>query len=375
MKKKILAGILTATMLISMTACGKDENKKEDKKEEKTTEQVQENEPDETDEVVADKDVAEDDTTQSEESSEEVADDVNISDTYAYSWLRRQDFSQGQIEQPATIPMFGGLDAGFSLSGQSFSGWYAATGYTEDRSDIVYSTLEEIIQSDELTVRAEDDDFYTFSQTPDAWDDITFNVTFVNMSEEKMTTKQLYENGWWYMTIYNIYGNETYNNPYPEENPLFIHFGYTPNFDGQGMNKQNEYLFMDYFLSLMGSPNFMSMYTRNSTTYPSIDEAIELIKDPDNFAYANLNLGWTYDGYSMFVNIYDDAKISAINEGTEYTDVLDPLIVQSVTYFPASCYEHLNYESEDDNDKYHIGANLLPEWNEKIQNGEILKTE
>ncbi len=51
MKKKILAGILTATMIISVTACGKDENKKEDKKEDKATEQVEENETDETDKV------------------------------------------------------------------------------------------------------------------------------------------------------------------------------------------------------------------------------------------------------------------------------------------------------------------------------------
>lgn len=358
MKKMLVAMLLTVTLLMTMVACNNTEEPSD-------IQFPQGNET--TSSAIGEEENVQSDAGNGEES---VSEEIKEGDDYALYWLRAQDFSAEPLAQKETLPLFGEMESNFGLGGENFSGWLVEFGFTDDWEQI-YCSLDELIMNVEETVKAGDDDYYQIVREDNQR--INFNVHFVNLSEEELSLKQIYENGWWYIGISHSLDSKDY----PYDNSLFEITGYTPVEMGEGKRLAQEYVWMDDFVSTMGAPNFLSFSAKSSTVSwysPTVDEALGLMTESEvdeasmmYYGALAYKIGWVDEEYVILLYVEDSSQ-----------DANGSFEVTNMYYVPASAFEWISYDNIAETsatDCIQAGPNVLPEWNERMQNGDIIKSE
>lgn len=306
-----------------------------------------------------------------ENSTEAAVDDttteISESDKYYLWWLRGQDFTSGQKEKPAQIPLYGGMTTPIDLENQVFTTWVANTGWNEERTELLYKNVSEVINDETETVRHKADASYQFQKEIDSEENIF--VTFYNNTDDDITVKQAYENGWF--SIWYPNATAEVNGSYRNNSILFEATGYEIN-ENYSYENYNDYAFMEHLMGILGTPNFLSVHVGTGMDYREFEEYFELIKEKRDKGYYQVILGWEYDDYCIYVTLEDNVKYST-NDGVEYYDIEQAqFCVLGLDIYPASAEYWINRERANDAEKtFHIGENVLDKWNAAIANGDI----
>lgn len=358
MKKNLLTLLLSCLLVGALSGCSTKEEKSEANL---TTSTEITEETENTTESVGDANVTEEveATTENTEFCE--------SDKYYLWWLRGQDLTGTPKEQPAEIPLYGGIETPIDLENQIFSTWVARIGWNEDRTEMVYKNVSEVLADENEIVRHNTDTFYYFQKEIDSGVDIY--VTFYNNTDTDITVKQAYENGWF--SIWYPNSAKEANGSYKHDSVLFEAFGYEIN-ENYSRENYNDYAFMEYLLNTLGNPNFLSVHVGTGYDYREFEEYFELIKEKRNTGLFQVILGWEYEDYCMYVTLEDNVKYTT-NDSVEYYDISwNQFDLAGLDIYPSTAYYWINHEKTYDADKdMHVGENVLDKWNKAIANGDI----
>ncbi len=267
MRRKLFTGVLFATMMFSMVACGSKEDNTENENK-KTT-------------VEATEDVTIDDVTDdvTEEITEETPaeSEVPLAFQYQIRWMTQHNFSEGELIQPDGMVLFP-EDEKYVL------GNVAADA--KNNEDMAKKLGEVISPGREI---------------------LCSNVYVENISDTDKTVEECLDNGWYYISSI------------PR-----VMLGYTEERAGLGTNpdvtKHNlDTFYLDLLLEDFGTPSYISIFSFNDELIESVDQLAEdgsATFDSSVQGYLasaavsgslgeNLFLGWEYEDYVIVVFFSD----------------------------------------------------------------------